>query len=110
MAISPANTAYVLEELERQLQISEAKMLIAHPNNLETALKAADNVGLPRSSIFSIIPDSQNRVPLWSDVLIDYSQPPLPPVKMTHDESINTVAYLCFSSGTTGKSKGVMTR
>ncbi|KAI7848136.1 hypothetical protein BDC45DRAFT_524106 [Circinella umbellata] len=109
MAISPANTAYVLEEFEHQLQISEAKMLIAHPNNLETALKAADNVGLPRSSIFSIIPDSQNRVPLWSDVLIDYNEPPLPPVKMTHEESVNTVAYLCFSSGTTGKSKGVMT-
>ncbi|KAI8141383.1 hypothetical protein BJV82DRAFT_618984 [Fennellomyces sp. T-0311] len=109
ITISPANNAYVSGELQRQLEVSEAKILIAHPNNLDTALEAAAAVGLPLSSVFSVIPDPMKRVPLWSDVLVDYDQPALPPIKMTHEESVNTVAYLCFSSGTTGKSKGVMT-
>ncbi|KAI9493745.1 4-coumarate-CoA ligase 2 [Zychaea mexicana] len=109
MTISPANTSYVAGELQRQLEIGEAKMLIAHPSNLDIALEAAAAAGLPQSNIFSVMPDPQGRVPLWSDVLIDLNQPPLPPVKISHEESVNTVAYLCFSSGTTGKSKGVMT-
>ncbi|KAI9264248.1 hypothetical protein BDA99DRAFT_481480 [Phascolomyces articulosus] len=109
MTISPANTSYVASELQRQLEVSEAKILIAHPNNLDIAFEAAAAVGIPRSSIFSVISDPKKRVPVWSDVLVDFDQPALPPIKMTHDDSVNTVAYLCFSSGTTGKSKGVMT-
>ncbi|KAI9264247.1 hypothetical protein BDA99DRAFT_604667 [Phascolomyces articulosus] len=109
MTISPANTSYVSTELQRQLQVSEAKILIAHPGNLDIALEAAAAVGIPPSHVFSVIRDPQQRVQHYRDVFIDYTQPELPPVKMTHDESVNTVAYLCFSSGTTGRSKGVMT-
>ncbi|KAI7857863.1 hypothetical protein BDC45DRAFT_565768 [Circinella umbellata] len=109
MTISPANTSYVTSELQRQLEVSEAKILISHPNNLDTAFEAAAAAGLPRSSIFSVIHDPKKRVPIWSDILIDYDEPELSPIKLTHDESVNTTAYLCFSSGTTGKSKGVMT-
>ncbi|KAI9493746.1 hypothetical protein BDB00DRAFT_871993 [Zychaea mexicana] len=109
MTISPANTSYVSAELQRQLTVGEAKILIAHPVNLETALDAAAAVGMPRSHVFSIVPDPKQRVRYYRDVLVDHLQPELPPIKMTHEESINTVAYLCFSSGTTGRSKGVMT-
>lgn len=110
MTISPANTSYVSSEIQRALTVGNAKILIAHPRNLDIALDAAQAVGIPRSHVFSIIRDPQQRVPMWMDVLVDYNQPGLPPVKLTHEESKNTVAYLCFSSGTTGKSKGVMTR
>ncbi|KAI8141384.1 hypothetical protein BJV82DRAFT_580395 [Fennellomyces sp. T-0311] len=109
ITISPANTSYVSGELQRQLNVSGAKILIAHPKNLDTALDAAAAVGMPRSHVFSVIRDPQQRVPYYRDVFIDFSQPELPPIKMTHEESVNTVGYLCFSSGTTGKSKGVMT-
>ncbi|KAI7882333.1 acetyl-CoA synthetase-like protein [Lichtheimia hyalospora FSU 10163] len=109
IAISPANTSYVSSELQRQLKISNSKVLIAHPSNLDIALDAAAAVGLPRACVFSIVRDPKQRVPLWSDVFIDYSQPALDPIPMTHQESVNTTAYLCFSSGTTGKSKGVIT-
>ena len=85
-------------------------MLIAHPENLDTALDAAAAVGLPRSHIFSVIRDPQQRVPYYRDIFVDFSQPELPPIKLTHEECVNTIGYLCFSSGTTGKSKGVMTR
>ncbi|KAI9264244.1 hypothetical protein BDA99DRAFT_604665 [Phascolomyces articulosus] len=103
MTISPANTSYVSSELQRQLQVSEAKVLIAHPINLNIAMDAAVSVGMPRSRVFSIIPDPKWRVPHYRDILLNYAQPELPPVNMTHDQSVNTVAYLCFSSGTTGK-------
>ena len=110
MTISPANAGYVPRELQHQLQVGEAKILIAHPSNLDKALEAATLAGIPVSNVFSIVPDPQKRVPLWLDVFIDFNQAPLSPVKMTHEESLNTVGYLCFSGGTTGRSKGVMTR
>ncbi|KAI7847802.1 hypothetical protein BDC45DRAFT_525161 [Circinella umbellata] len=109
ITISPANTSYVSSELQRQLQVSEAKILIAHPQGLDVALDAAAAVGMSRSHVFSVIRDPQQRVPYYRDVFIDHSQPELSPVEMTHNESVHTVAYLCFSSGTTGRSKGVMT-
>ncbi|KAI9264246.1 hypothetical protein BDA99DRAFT_51740 [Phascolomyces articulosus] len=109
ITVSPANTSYVSTELEHQLRVSEAKILIAHPVNLDNALEAAAVVGIPRSNIFSIVRDPKQRAPCYRDVFIDFTQPELPPVKMTHDQSVNTVAYLCFSSGTTGRSKAVMT-
>lgn len=110
VTISPANTSYVATELQRQLEISRAKILIAHPQNLETAFEAARLAKLPAASVFVIERDPKSRAPLWSDVLVDYDQPERPPIPMTYEDSRNTVAYLCFSSGTTGKSKGVMTR
>ncbi|KAG2217938.1 hypothetical protein INT45_004065, partial [Circinella minor] len=109
MTISPANTSYVSHELQYQLQVGEAKVLIAHPSNLDKALEAAALAGIPASNVFSIVPDLQKRASLWLDDFIDFKQPPLSPVKMTHEESVNTVGYLCFSGGTIGRSKGVMT-
>ena len=110
MTISPANTSYVSHELQYQLQVGEAKVLIAHPSSLDRALEAAALAGIPASNVFSIVSDPQKRASLWLDAFINFKQPPLSPVKMTHEESVNTVGYLCFSGGTTGRSKGVMTR
>lgn len=64
IAISPANTSYVSSELQRQLQISNAKVLIAHPSNLDIALDAAAAVGLPQTSVFSVVRDPKQRVNL----------------------------------------------
>ncbi|KAI9264249.1 hypothetical protein BDA99DRAFT_559531 [Phascolomyces articulosus] len=107
MAISPANSSYVAHELQHQLNVGEAKMLIAHPSTLDRALEAAAAIGLPRSSVFSIVRDPQQRVPCWLETLIDFTQPSLPPIRLTHEESVNTVAYLCFSGGTTGRNPSI---
>lgn len=91
-----------------QLKASKAKIIICHEGNLSIALTAAEKVGLPKSNVF-----------LFGDAAIDGVQPfetsllageqPILLKPLTYDEAKDKVAYLCFSSGTTGKSKGVMT-
>lgn len=75
--------------------------MIAHPFNLDIALEAADQVGIPRSNVWSICDDPKNRVPNWKSVLVKGSQE-ANPIKLSDAECRSTLAYLCFSSGTTG--------
>lgn len=81
--------------------MTRSKILIVHPSLLDVALEAASEAGLQQDRVFSIQRDPHQRVPTWFDVLVDYSQSPRP-LAMTDQESRETIAYLCFSSGTTG--------
>lgn len=90
--------------------MTRAKLLVAHPSNLDIALKAAQRVGIAPYAVLSMVKDPQQRVAFWMNVLVDTSGPSPAPIRLSHKESRETTAYLCFSSGTTGKSKGVMLR
>ncbi|KAI8875815.1 acetyl-CoA synthetase-like protein [Backusella circina FSU 941] len=106
-AATPANPAYTPNELAYQLEMTKAKILIAHSTNVEFALKAAELVGLSISNIFIFGDEVVNGIlPYKLGLLSDRHAGP---VEISPEESESTVAYLCFSSGTTGKSKGVMT-
>ncbi|KAI9272041.1 hypothetical protein EDC94DRAFT_644774 [Helicostylum pulchrum] len=71
------------------------------------SLKAADMVGLSRSRVFVFGKNQVQGIAPWSQVFMGERRAAL--ITLTAQEAKEAVAYLCFSSGTTGKSKGVMT-
>ncbi|KAI9272043.1 hypothetical protein EDC94DRAFT_644776 [Helicostylum pulchrum] len=106
-ASSAANPAYTSTELAYQLEKTNAKILIVHEANVEMAVKAADMVGLSRSRVFVFGKNQVQGIAPWSQVFMGERRATL--ITLTAQEAKEVVAYLCFSSGTTGKSKGVMT-
>lgn len=106
-AVSTANPNYNVEELFHQLKASNAKVIICHESNLKIALSAADKVRIPKKNIFVFGSDSIGGVRPFETALCR-DRKAVPKV-LTSEEAKEKVAYLCFSSGTTGKSKGVMT-
>ncbi|KAI9307111.1 hypothetical protein BJ944DRAFT_281646 [Cunninghamella echinulata] len=106
-AVSPTNPRYSVNELTHQLKLSKAKILLAHPENIDIALKAAENVGIPKSNILLFGNKSINGVLPYRDVLMKDRRATLVP--LTPEEIRSKPCFLCFSSGTTGLSKGVMT-
>lgn len=82
--------------------MTKAKVLIAHSTNIESALIAANMVGLSKSNVFVFGNQEANGCLPYSQVFLT-SERRAAPIKLTPEEAKDTVAYLCFSSGTTGK-------
>jgi 4-coumarate--CoA ligase len=93
--LTPANSAYTVPELLHQLRLSKAKALITENNSLKNAIEAADTVGIPRDRIL-IVEEATKGFKCWKDILVTDEA-----VKLTPNDP-NSVALLCFSSGTTG--------
>ncbi|KAI9336182.1 hypothetical protein DFJ73DRAFT_850611, partial [Zopfochytrium polystomum] len=103
--VSPANPTYTASELAFQLKDSGAKYLITALSVLEAAQQAAAEAGLPDDRIFLFGDESAGPyVPFRS--LFSVEAPP--PIVYTKEELANNAAFLCYSSGTTGRSKGVV--
>nr|CAG8566763.1 13537_t:CDS:10 [Entrophospora candida] len=110
-AVTTANPNYTVDELTYQLTDSKASIIVAHPSTLPIVLKAANNVKIPTSKIF-VFDENEDLdhgirtfISLFKDddddsAIIHYT---------TEEEVKSTVAYLCYSSGTTGRQKGVET-
>ncbi|KAI8095185.1 hypothetical protein BDF21DRAFT_405361 [Thamnidium elegans] len=105
--VCPANPLFTKFELQKMLTVSKAKYIIAHPINIDIALEAAEATGIPKSNVWSICADPANRVPDWRSMVVRGPEES-DAIKLTVEESKSTLAYLCFSSGTTGQPKGVM--
>src|SRR5438874_12557519 len=98
----------MVDELTYQLSDSKASIIIVHPSILTLALESASNVKIPTSKIFVFddkdYPDyGVNKfTSLFKEeddsVIINYT---------TEEKVKSTTAYLCYSSGTTGRQKGV---
>jgi long-subunit acyl-CoA synthetase (AMP-forming) len=84
--------------------MTNARIIIAHPSNVESALAAAELVGLPKSNIFIFGNETVNGILPYKQVFLS-SERKASIIKMNAQEAKDTVAYLCFSSGTTGKRK-----
>jgi acyl-coenzyme A synthetase/AMP-(fatty) acid ligase len=89
-----------VNELVHQLEMTKAKLLIAHPSNVDTAVKAAMTVGLPKSNILLFGDKSVDGLLTFRQAL--FSERRAAPVEIKPHEVRTRVAYLCFSSGTTG--------
>ncbi|CAO3593102.1 unnamed protein product [Absidia cylindrospora] len=105
--LSPSNPRYSVEELRHQLELSDAKVLVAHPENIDVALQAAALVGIPRRNILVFGQETIQGILPYTSVLMKERRAVV--TALTPEEARSRPCYLCFSSGTTGKSKGVMT-
>ncbi|GAA6013671.1 hypothetical protein JCM10207_004812 [Rhodosporidiobolus poonsookiae] len=111
LVVSTANAAYTADELQHQLEVSEASVVLASADLLETTATAAERVGLGLDRVF-VLPDAKGAVPdklphgmrSFEELRGSKSFKPVIP---TFQEAKTDIAYLPFSSGTTGKGKGV---
>ncbi|KAH8663346.1 AMP-binding enzyme [Ilyonectria robusta] len=110
--VTPASAVYSTSELEHQLRYSGAKALFTCVPLLPVALKAADAAGIPRDNIFILpMPKAGTMLPYKTvDDLINAGRglPKLPPLKWSQGQGSRQVAFLCYSSGTSGLPKAVM--
>lgn len=106
--VTPASAAYSAPELEHQLRSSGAKALFTCVPLLETALKAAKTVGIPEDLVF-VLPmagkGNEKKAPLTTvDELVEEGKQlaSISPLKWIKGQGARQVAYLCYSSGTSG--------
>ncbi|KAI0274533.1 amp dependent CoA ligase [Russula aff. rugulosa BPL654] len=111
--ISGANPSYTSEELAYQLSVTKATVIIVHPDALEVALVAARQVGIPFDRVVPLDtihgPRSSTVAPdLHLLIAYGLAHPPnFVERRLRPGEGRTKVAFLSFSSGTTGKPKAV---
>ncbi|OSD00520.1 phenylacetyl-CoA ligase [Trametes coccinea BRFM310] len=109
--VAALSASLTSEELAYQLTVAKPKLLVAYLENLPAALEAAKAVNLPASRI--IVLDGQKaktKLPYKSieDLVNDKTLPPYKEFTFSKPgEAREKIAFLCFSSGTTGKPKAV---
>ncbi|GBE87735.1 Acyl-CoA ligase easD [Sparassis crispa] len=110
--VTAANPAYTAEELEHQLVTSKSKVIIAHPANHPIALVAATAAGIPPENIMLVdaLPATAAApYPTISALISEGLSAPQNYVeqRLKPGEGKTKLAFLSFSSGTTGKPKAV---
>jgi len=104
--VSPANPLYTVEELSFQLKDSGAKAIVTQKPYLKIAVEAAHKVGIPENRIILIgsSQDISRRHRHFTSIQStgytgQYAKTPIRPKE--------DLAFLVYSSGTTGLPKGV---
>ncbi|ORX71374.1 acetyl-CoA synthetase-like protein [Linderina pennispora] len=101
--VSTANPLYTARELAHQIELTGAKMVVSIDAKVPVVKEAVRlaNSPIPDSLIFTL--DGTNRI---FDII---SPKPFPRVYLrTEEETASALSFIVFSSGTSGKPKGVM--
>jgi len=102
--VCPLNYMYTVDELVSQLTSSKAKGLLTNAACLDVACKAASKVGLPLDRIL-LVGNNKPTNPVQHFSSLKSASVSINRVKIDPKEDL---AYLVYSSGTTGEPKGVM--
>lgn len=105
------NSAYTVQELAYQLKDAGATAMIVHPELLATAVEGAKVVGIPREKIFlygqEMIEGFRPYTSLMPSLEQSTESQLVPVMEMNEHQAKSLTALICYSSGTTGRSKGV---
>ncbi|KAH7908902.1 phenylacetyl-CoA ligase, partial [Hygrophoropsis aurantiaca] len=108
--VAPSNAGSTVDELTHQFRLTGAQVIITHPNAFSSVLRAARAVGIPDGRIVVL----GNREVISDDLAGFLTIQDLVDINITAgDPSDNIsaecqIAFLCFSSGTTGLPKAVV--
>ncbi|GAA97822.1 uncharacterized protein L969DRAFT_19117 [Mixia osmundae IAM 14324] len=106
VTITPANPTYPVEDLAHQLEVSGAKAMFTVNALLGPAREAATKAGMDTSKIFVFDRKGEDGAQSWAELQAPESE--LASFDYGKVDPKNDVAFICFSSGTSGKPKGVM--
>ncbi|KAJ5690786.1 hypothetical protein N7462_005178 [Penicillium macrosclerotiorum] len=104
--LAPTSAALTAPELNAQLITSRARLIIAHSSLLAIAQKAVEGTFVEKV----ILLDGAS--PINGQPTCEYlgsTFAPVPLAAIQPSEAAKKIAFICFSSGTSGPSKGVIT-
>ena len=108
---SPANAAYSASELAYQLESSQSKAIFTCLPLLSTALEAAKKAHISKENVFLLELPSQltqgakmpkDFVTVGDLIKEGQKLPALPALKWEKGQGAQQIAFLCYSSGTSG--------
>ncbi|KAI9796146.1 MAG: hypothetical protein M1833_006484 [Piccolia ochrophora] len=105
--ISPANPGYTVDELAFQLKDAGAKALVTQKPFLKVALEAAQRAGIPENRIL-LLGDERDETSRFKHFTSIRNTSGATRYRRTKIDPQEDLAFLVYSSGTTGHPKGVM--
>ncbi|KAI1785728.1 phenylacetyl-CoA ligase [Ganoderma leucocontextum] len=109
-SVAAHSSTLTADEFAYQLGITESSLVVAYPSNLQVALSAMKACRIPETSLVlldgHLAPDAPFP-PIESLIEEHESHAPYVEHKFKPGEAKTAVAFLCFSSGTTGNPKAV---
>ncbi|KAF9997554.1 putative fatty-acid--CoA ligase FadD10 [Entomortierella chlamydospora] len=104
------NSSYTSDEFAYQLEDSGASVIVTHPELIKIAVEAAGKVRIPTNRIFLYGNKEVDGFKPYTSLFPPEDTPEnllAPVVNLNGQPALETTALICYSSGTTGRSKGV---